>query len=40
VNTESIDMLLRADRALVYFQLGAGCAILGLLVIGRLLELL
>jgi len=40
MHTESIDMLLRADRAIVYFRLGTGCAILGLLVAGRLLGLL
>jgi transcriptional regulator with XRE-family HTH domain len=40
VNRESLDLLLRADRALVYFQLGTGCAILALLVVGRLKGLL
>ena len=40
MNRESLDLLLRADRALVYFQLGVGCAILALLVVGRLKGLL
>lgn len=40
MNTESLDMLLRADRALVYFQAGVGCVILALLVLGHLVGLL
>lgn len=40
MNTESIDMLLRADRALVYFQAGVGCAILALLGLGHFVGLL
>jgi hypothetical protein len=37
VNTE---LILEADKLMLYFQLGVGCAILGLLVMGRLLGLL
>lgn len=40
MNTESLDLILTADRFVLYVRTGLGCAILGLLVMGRLMGLL
>lgn len=40
MNGESIDMILNADRLVLYVRTGLGCAILGLLVVGHLVGLL
>jgi hypothetical protein len=40
VNTESLELATDADRFVLYVRTGLGCAILGLVVAGRLMGLL
>lgn len=40
MNTESIDLILTADRFVLYVRTALGCVILGLLVVGHFVGLL